>query len=111
MSYAVALLQDVQPGAALQAYLSGIDDTLAPFNGSFLIHGGSPNVVEGSLVGDLIVIGFPNATGAPDWYNSAAYQELAELRRTFAQGIVVLCRGEDADHRALDILSQIGVAN
>lgn len=47
-SYAVALLRDVQFGGPLQDYLTGIDATLAPFGGSFLIHGGSPRTVEGS---------------------------------------------------------------
>lgn len=105
-SYALALLHDVQLGDALQDYLAGIDATLAPYGGSFLIHGGSPRIVEGSLTGDLIVIGFPDPDGAQNWYDSAAYQQLAALRRTFAQGAVVLYRGEDDDHRALDILSQ-----
>jgi len=107
-SYAVALLTDVRHGSALEAYLTGIDDTLAPYGGSFLIHGGSPRVVEGSLESDLIVIGFPNADGAQQWYDSPAFQELAALRRTFAHGAVLLCRGEPAGHRALDILANDG---
>lgn len=110
-SCAVALLHDVQFGSALEDYLTGIDDTLAPYGGSFLIHGGSPQVVEGSLTSDVIVIGFRDADGAQRWYDSPGYQQLAALRRTFAQGAVVLCRGEDADHRALDILSRAGVAS
>jgi len=63
-SYALGLLHDIQPGQGLQTYLSGIDATLAPYGGSFLIHGGSPQVVEGSLTCNLIVIGFPDADGA-----------------------------------------------
>ncbi|MDJ0362782.1 DUF1330 domain-containing protein [Rhodococcus sp. H29-C3] len=104
-SYALALLHDIHPGPALHTYLGGIDATLAPHGGSFLIHGGTPRVVEGSLTCDLIVIGFPHADGAHHWYHSPAYQQLAELRRTFAQGAVVLYRGEDIDHRAFDILT------
>ncbi len=110
-SYALGLLHDIQPGQGLQTYLSGIDATLAPYGGSFLIHGGSPQVVEGSLTCNLIVIGFPDADGAQHWYQSPAYQQLAVLRRTFAQGAVVLCRGEDAGHRGLDILSRAEVAS
>jgi len=105
-SYAIGLLHEVQPGAELADYLTGIDATLQPFGGSFLVHGGSPQVMEGSLTCDLIVIGFPAADGAQRWYHSPAYQQLAVLRRTFAQGSVILCRGEDSDHRALDILTR-----
>ena len=108
-SYALGLLHDIQPGQGLQTDLSGIDETLAPYGGSFLIHGGSPQIVEGSLTCDVIVIGFPDADGAQHWYDSTAYQQLAALRRTFTQGAVVLCRGEDAGHRALDILSRAEV--
>ncbi len=64
-SYALDLLHDIQPGQGLQTYLSGIDDTLAPYGDSFLIHGGSPQVVEGSLTCDLIVIGFPLGVSCP----------------------------------------------
>ena len=110
-SYAVGLLHDVQPGEGLQTYLTGIDATLAPYGGSFLIHGGTPRVVEGTLTCDLIVIGFPDREGAQAWYDSPAYQRLAVLRRTFALGTLVLCCGEDADHRALDILSRAGVSS
>lgn len=104
-SYAVALLHDVRSGDELHEYLAGIDATLTPYRGTFLIHGGSPRVVEGTLTSDLIVIGFPAADGAQRWYDSAAYQRLAALRRTFAKGTVALCRGELAQHRAVDILS------
>ncbi|MDN5896768.1 MAG: DUF1330 domain-containing protein [Nocardioides sp.] len=110
-SYAVALLHEIRPGEGLQTYLSDIDDTLVPYGGSFLIHGGSPQVVEGSLTCDLVVIGFPDGEGAQDWYESPAYQRLATLRRTFAQGAVLLCGGEGVDHRALDILSRRGVVS
>lgn len=107
-SFAVGILHAIEPGDGLQTYLTEIDDTLAPYGGSFFIHGGSPTVVEGSFSSDLIVIGFPEIDGAKDWYASPAYQRLARIRRAFSQGTVVLCRGEDADHRAVDVLSRIG---
>ncbi len=110
-SYAVALLHDVQPGQELRTYLAGIDDTLAPYGGQFLIHGGSPQIVEGSLTCDIIVLGFTDAHGAHHWYDSPAYQQLAAVRRTVAHGVVVLCRGEDADHRAADILTRAAAAS
>lgn len=71
-SYALALLHDVQVGKPLAEYLAGIDESLAPYGGSFLIHGGSPEVVEGSMTSDVIVIAFPDADGAQHWYHSPA---------------------------------------
>lgn len=105
-SYAVAMLHEVQPGEGMETYLSEIDDTLSPYGGTFLIHGGSPRVMEGTYTHDLIVIGFPDADGADRWYDSPKYQRLAALRQTFASGDVFLCNGEGADHRAIDILSR-----
>jgi len=38
-----------------------------------VIHGGSPQVVEGSVAYDVIVTGFTDADGAQKWYDSPAY--------------------------------------
>ena len=103
-SYAVGLLHDVHPGPGMVEYLTEIDATLADHGGRFLIHGGESTVVEGTIDSDLIVIEFPDADGATQWYHSDAYQQLARLRRTFAEGAVVLFGGAEAGHRALDIL-------
>ncbi|WP_160007803.1 DUF1330 domain-containing protein [Nocardioides sp. AX2bis] len=94
------MLHAIEPGEGLQTYLTEIDDTLAPYGGSFFIHGGSPTVVEGSFSDDLIVIGFPETDGAKDWYASAAYQRLARIRRAFSQGTVVLSRIGAPNRRA-----------
>lgn len=106
-SYVVGLLTDVCLGDELVEYLTRIDETLTPYGGSFLIHGGSPKAVEGSIDADLIVIGFPAPDGAERWYHSSAYQELAVLRQRFSDGSVVLYTGEGPTHRAIDILSDL----
>ena len=41
-AYAIGCLTDVRLGPGVVAYLKGIDATLAPFSGRFLIHGGQP---------------------------------------------------------------------
>jgi uncharacterized protein (DUF1330 family) len=71
--YAIGLLHDVRMGADIVAYLEGIDSTLAPFGGRFLIHGGPREVLEGSSEQDLIVIAFPDRAVARAWYGSPAY--------------------------------------
>lgn len=106
-SYALGLLHDVQVGDAVVEYLRRIDSTLAPFGGRFLVHGGAADQVEGEAVGDVVVIGFPDATGASDWYHSAPYQAIAGLRTANSRSRVVLLPGVDRDHLATDVLAEI----
>ena len=106
--YAVGHLHEVRMGEAVHAYLAGIDATLAPFGGRFLIHGGRPEVREGHWAGDLIVIAFPDLAQARAWYESAAYRKILPLRLGNAEGSVFLVEGVDADHRATDILTPRG---
>ena len=55
-AYAIGHLHDVAMGPDIVAYLRRIDDTLAPFGGRFIIHGGPVELLEGSWSGDVIVI-------------------------------------------------------
>lgn len=103
--YAVGHLRSVEMGAETVAYLEGIDATLAPFAGQFIIHGGQKHMLEGAFVGDLIVIAFPGLAQAQAWYASSAYRDIQALRAKNAEGDVFLIDGVDADHKATDILS------
>ncbi|MEX0760439.1 MAG: DUF1330 domain-containing protein [Tistlia sp.] len=103
-AYAVAHLRDVEFGPDIVAYLEGIDATLAPFAGRFLIHGGAQIVLEGDWQGDLIVIAFPDLERARAWYDSPTYRRILGLRRGRAEGEVLLVEGVPNGHRATDIL-------
>ncbi len=103
-AYAVAHLHDVTMGADIRAYLEGIDATLAPFGGRFVIHGGPVDRLEGEWTGDLIVVEFPDRENARQWYHSPAYQALLPLRTANARGTLILIDGVPPDHRATDIL-------
>lgn len=104
--YAIGHLRDVEMGPEIVSYLEGIDATLAPFQGRFIIHGGIKHDLEGNFAGDLIVIAFPDAERAHAWYGSAAYQEILPLRAQNASGEVFLIEGVDPDHRATDVLGR-----
>lgn len=103
-AYAIARLWDVKLGPEIQAYLAGIDETLAPFAGQFIIHGGERTVLEGQWNEDLIVIAFPDLTHARDWYASPAYQRILALRKGNSSGDVILIDGVPSTHKATDIL-------
>jgi len=105
-AYAVGHLHDVNVGPEIVAYLRRIDDTLAPFHGRFIIHGGPVTAVEGAWSGDLIVIAFPDMASARAWYDSPAYREILPLRTRNARGDVFFIDGVSPDHRATDILAE-----
>jgi uncharacterized protein (DUF1330 family) len=103
-AYAIGHLHDVRMGAEIVAYLEGIDATLAPFGGRFVIHGGPVDLLEGEWSGDLVAIAFPDRAAAHAWYASDAYRAIAGLRTRNACGTVLIIDGVDESHRATDIL-------
>ncbi len=105
-TYAVAHLRDVIMGSDIIAYLERIDATLAPFGGRFLVHGGHVELLEGNLLGDLIIIAFPDREQARKWYTSPAYQAILPLRANNSAGDVILIDTVADDHRATDILAR-----
>jgi uncharacterized protein (DUF1330 family) len=103
-AYAVGILQDVKMGPSIVEYLHRIDATLAPYDGHFIVHGGTPEVLEGAHPGTLIVIEFPDRPRAEEWYASDAYREILPLRTENSVSTVLLIEGVDRDHRATDVL-------
>ncbi|GGW70489.1 DUF1330 domain-containing protein [Streptomyces xantholiticus] len=93
-AYAVAHLR---PAARLDdevfEYMERIQSTFAPYGGAFLVHGTTPEVLEGEWPGGLVVLGFPTLRDARDWYESEAYQEIAPLRTRHLAGDVILVDG------------------
>jgi len=92
-------------GPAVVEYLQRIDDTLAPFGGRFIVHGGEVEVLEGSWPGHLIVIEFPDRTRASAWYRSDTYQEIVALRTDNSDSDVVIADGVGNEHKATDVLA------
>ncbi len=106
-AYAVARLHDVAMGPEIVEYLRTIDETLAPFQGRFIIHGGPVERLEGAWSGDLIMIEFPDKESARAWYASPAYQRILPLRTDNSTGDVILIDGVPRDHKATDILADV----
>ncbi|WP_288381911.1 DUF1330 domain-containing protein [uncultured Massilia sp.] len=104
-AYAVGLLKDINMGPDIVQYLKRIDATLAPYRGRFLLHGEKPEVLEGSLEQDVVVIEFPDLDHARAWYRSPAYHDILPLRTRNATSTVFLVDGLPADHLATDILA------
>lgn len=106
-AYAIGHLRDVAMGPEIVEYLRRIDETLAPFEGRFIIHGGPVERLEGAWSGDLIVIEFPDKERARAWYASPAYRRILPLRMDNSKGDVILIDGVSRDHKATDILADV----
>lgn len=103
-AYAVAVIRETRFGPEIKEYLQRIDQTLAPFSGKYLVHGGPYQPLEGSWTGDLIVIEFPSLEQAAAWYNSDAYAAIRHLRTNNTVGDVLLVQGVPDGHKGADIL-------
>ncbi|WP_193187243.1 DUF1330 domain-containing protein [Nisaea sediminum] len=106
-AYAIGHLTAVTFGEDIVRYLERIDETLAPFEGRFRVHGARADCVEGDWSGDLIIIEFPDMTRARAWYRSEEYTEIRPLRTRNSAGTVLLIDGVADDHRATDILAGV----
>ena len=104
-TYAFAHLRNVNFGPDIIAYLEGIDATMAPYGGAFVLHGdGNKKVLEGTFAGDIVMLSFPDRKAAEDWYASPAYQAILPLRTRNSDGDVLLIDGAEDGHKATDIL-------
>jgi uncharacterized protein (DUF1330 family) len=106
-TFAVARLYDVEFGPAIIEYLGRIDDTLEPFGGRFVLHGGPVEKIEGDWTGDLVAIAFPDRAAARAWYASEPYQAILPLRIDHSHGDVIFIDAVSDGHRATDILGEL----
>lgn len=105
--YAIAHLREIAFGPEIADYLRGIDATLTPFGGRFLVHGAVPRTLEGAWPGDVVVIVFPDREAAQAWYDSPAYRAILPLRLGHAAGDVILVEGVEEPHSSVELLARI----
>jgi uncharacterized protein (DUF1330 family) len=104
-AYAIAHLRSVDVGPEIVEYLATIDSTLEPYDGRFIIHGATPEVLEDAFPGVLVAIEFPDRRRAMDWYASPAYQAILPLRTEHSDGTAFIVDGVKPGHRAPDVLA------
>ena len=92
-AYAIAHIREIDLNEEILVYLRKIDASLEPYEGSFLVHGVVPEVVEEPFPGAIVIIEFPDAERARAWYESEAYQKAAKLRHAAADCNVVILSG------------------
>ena len=109
-AYALAHLRSVDVNAEVLGYLHAIDATLEPYGGQFLVHGATPEVLEGPMPGTVVVIAFPDLEQARAWYASPAYRAILPLRTRNSDGTAVLLDGVPPGYRAAVTAEALAVA-
>jgi uncharacterized protein (DUF1330 family) len=109
-AYAMAQLRSIEFNDDIRVYLRRIDDTLTPYGGRFLVHGSTPEVVDGTLDGAIVLIGFPDLDAARAWYDSAEYQAILPLRTRNSDGGAALLPGVPAGYRAMSYVDKVDKA-
>jgi uncharacterized protein (DUF1330 family) len=107
-AYAMAQLRSVDFGAEIAEYLQRIDETLIPYEGKFLVHGTTPEVIDGDFPGAIVVIAFPDRAHAYDWYNSPGYQAILPFRMNNSDGGALIVDGVPDGYRASSYLAKVG---
>ena len=85
---------DVHDPEAYREYVARVPGTLEPFGGRFIVRGGEYESLEGDWrPRRLVVIEFPSVDHAKRWYTSPDYVAAMQIRRSAADGSIVLAEG------------------
>jgi uncharacterized protein (DUF1330 family) len=84
---------DVTDPTGFQKYAEKVPETLAPFNGHYLVRGGKIQAVEGEAPKRFVVIAFENMEKAQAWEDSPAYEAIKPIRHSSAKSRVFITEG------------------
>jgi len=67
---------------AFKGYTSRVQATMDPFGGRYLARRGKLALIEGDPpAGAVVISGWPSLEKAQAWHDSAAYQEIIDIRK------------------------------
>jgi uncharacterized protein (DUF1330 family) len=85
---------EVRDQEAYEEYRKRVPASLLPYEGSFIVRGGASETLEGDWQpGRIIVIEFPTAERAKDWWNSDEYRIAKAMRQRSASTQMILVEG------------------
>lgn len=68
--------------------------SLVPFDGKFIVRGGSAETLEGQWVpGRVVVLEFPSMEKAKAWWSSAGYAPAKAIRQSASQTKMIVVEG------------------
>ena len=80
--------------AAYDRYSAAFMEVFARYKGTVLAVDETPEVIEGEWTATrLVMMSFPDAASFHDWFDSPAYQAIAEHRHAGSTGVVLLAKG------------------
>ena len=91
--YVIADL-DVKDFGELSKYAEAAPATIAAHGGRYLVRRGTIKVVEGKWKPKLLsILEFPSWAAAEEWYNSAEYRRIIDIRKRAAPTDLVMVEG------------------
>ena len=79
---------------AYDRYSAAFMEVFARFKGTLLAVDETPAVIEGEWTATrLVLISFPDEAAFRDWFDSPAYQEIAQHRHAGSTAVILLARG------------------
>ena len=91
--YVISEVDAILDMTALQKYAKEVPETLAPFNGHFIVRGAEAQALEGEPPKGIVVIAFDSVVKAREWYESPAYQAIKPLRQNSTKGRMFIVEG------------------
>jgi uncharacterized protein (DUF1330 family) len=84
---------DVTDPATFQKYAEKVPETLAPYNGHYIVRGVKIQAVEGEAPKRFVVIAFDSAEKARGWEDSPAYAAIKPIRQSSAKSRIFIVEG------------------
>ena len=84
----------IKDPARYEDYRRLVTPTLAKYGGRFIVRGGKVEVLEGDWQPNrLVIIEFPSADHARQWWSSPEYTEARLIRQATSEGTLILLEG------------------
>ncbi|MEQ8964792.1 MAG: DUF1330 domain-containing protein [Azospirillaceae bacterium] len=92
-AYLVAIVR-VDDAEAYRNYTDRAPAVLARYGGRYIVRGGKPELLEGTLPGQrVVVVEFPDIESARAFYASDEYKEVKRLRTGAGEAVFALVEG------------------
>ena len=92
-AYVIAEVNITNP-EGYKEYTAVVPGTIAKYGGRFLVRGGKAEALEGDWPEcRRVVIEFPTAQAARDWFNSPEYEKPKAMRKANSTGRLLLVEG------------------
>lgn len=94
MAAYIVVQVDVHDPVAYEDYKKGVPETLALYDGKFLVRGGKWETLEGGWdPGRFVLLEFPTVERAKEWYASPEYSAILGIRLANADSKMIVVQG------------------